>query len=595
MIALFLSCFSLFVQAQEKLSVRGPEPEVVSLGSQSVITLSLSGAGSNFSLGTLPKVEGLEFSAGRPSQSSFQSIVNGKVSSFSSTSWSIRITAQREGKFEIPPLTVIAGKETLSTKPLQLEVVRDLVGEKFAFLEVLVPRESYFVGEPIRVRWRFGFDARFVQNSMVQLFNTRLEIPTQLRLPWINDLPGTVLLEEESSNSSQRGKKQLSFAFNEMVEQATQLSDEERDGNSFLVLEVERSLLPVNSGELVFPEPLLRFAFASRFEEDFFAGRVAADRRDAFVYGKRLSLKILPLPEEGRPGGFTGAVGRFNVQAQVNPRELKVGESLKFSLRIEGEGNFGFFDPPRLEELDGFHVYGKIEEKGKGFRNVVYDLAPLREDLTALPSIAFSFFDTNSPPGYRTVHTQPIPIKVRALPEGEKLQPLADEASRRAIPGVSDIFDMKSVSVGTGTNTAIQLSPTLVVMVLFSPWVLALGLSFWVRARERERRDPQGLRARAAASEFCKAAQQTGMDLAELFAEYLAAKLRVAKAAVISPDLRSRLEVAGIPSELALRTTQVLENSLATRYGAKGSASDLQSFLALVEELETHFQKERRP
>lgn len=583
-----LSFVVLSLVSDPQLTVRGPEPEVVRLGSQAIITLALEGGASgDSSLGALPEVDGVELTAGRPTQSSFQSIVNGKVTGYSSISWKIAVEPRREGVFEIPPITIQSGGKKLSTKPLRVEAVRDISGEKYAFLEIAVPRESYFVQEPIKLKIRFGFEEHFVSSNLIQLFSQRLDIPVQVRAKWADELPGTVSLadNEKTSKDGQR----FSFALNERVYEALRVENQTRDGHQFLVLEIEKTFLPTNSGELNIPESLIRFAYATKFQNDFFGGRVAADKTDGFVYAKGLSLKIQPLPDAGRPPEFTGAVGRFTIQAEANPRELRVGESLKFTLRIEGEGNLDYFDPPRLDELKDFHVYGKIEEKADGKRTITYDLAPLKEEIQELPSISFAYFDTNNPPGYRGLKTSPISIKVKPLPEGTALKPLPGDDGKRAIAGETDIFDMKSVSGIRTATVSLKLGVPLVLFAVLSPWALALIVISARRARERDRRDPSGVRARNASSAFAAQIQGADSDLADAFAEFLAAKLRCPQAAVIAPDLSQRLQTAGVSENLSKRAADMLDSLIASRYGGRPSAQNTQSAQTLVQEIEAAF------
>ena len=68
------------------------------------------------------------------------------------------------------------------------------------------------------------------------------------------------------------------------------------------------------------PAPSIFYAYATRFEDDPFAGRRALDRHDAFVTTSALTLTVRALPEANRPADFTGAVGEFVVSADAAPR-----------------------------------------------------------------------------------------------------------------------------------------------------------------------------------------------------------------------------------------------------------------------------------
>ncbi|MEW6741545.1 MAG: hypothetical protein AB1486_02205 [Planctomycetota bacterium] len=475
--------------------------------------------------------------------------------------------------------------------------VQEPAGEEHAFVEVIAPRDSYYVQEPIPLRLRLGLDARFFQSSAIQLFRQQLDLPVQVQAPWLQDLPGTLPLEDDAGGLESGGQlERRSFALNDSIATAVPREERLEDGRTFTVLEIEKSFLPLCAGKLVIPESRLRFAYATRFQEDFINGRVPVDRREMFVQGVSRTLHIEVLPEEGRPPEFTGAVGQFSVQAEAEPRKLRVGESLKVVLEIEGEGNMPLFEPPRLDGIEGFHLYGTIEEIGKARRTVTYDLVPLSAEVKEVPPIPFAFFDSGPPAGYRIVQTAPIPLEVDPLPEGARLPPFLMAAARRAVPGESDIYDLKPVE-GPQDRDAVQpLSPALLVSVILSPWFLALSLLTWLRKWERDRSDPDRVRARRAATRFRKRAGRPGTDVADELAEYLSARLHCSGAAVITPDLPARLAAAGVPDELAARVAVLLEREVARRYGAGESAADVETARELVEALEATFlaREERR-
>ena len=71
---------------------------------------------------------------------------------------------------------------------------------------------------------------------------------------------------------------------------------------------------------------------------------------------------MIPLPEQGRPLDFSGAVGTFHASARADRTDVDVGDSIKLSVEWTGDGNLEFFAPPELDRLDafaGFRVFGK--------------------------------------------------------------------------------------------------------------------------------------------------------------------------------------------------------------------------------------------
>ncbi|TAH34439.1 MAG: hypothetical protein EYC70_15980 [Planctomycetota bacterium] len=461
-----------------------------------------------------------------------------------------------------------------------------------AFLEVVSPHSAYFVHEPVQVRLRFGFDPEFFASHALQLSPRRLDVPAHVQAPWLEDLPGAVLLDPGADETA--AGPRLSFALNDGVAEAAPVAERAPDGRTFTVLEIRRSFLPAGAGELVIPGPLLRFAHATRFHDDLVNGRVPADRREALVRGAPLTLTIRPLPEEGRPPEFSGAVGRFTLQAEARPRALALGDTLQLLLHIEGQGNLAFFEPPRLEPLEGFHVYGLIDDRGATRRTITYDLVPLRPDVVEVPPIRFAFFDPQAPDGYHSVHTEPIPIRVGPPPAGTPAELPATGAAAGTVPGENDIYDIKPAASGPRQAAARRLSPALLVIVLLLPWPLALGLWSWMCAHERRRSDPAGVRARHAADRFRADLDRPQADPAAALAEFLAARLRCPAAAVITPDLPERLMHAGVPAGLAARAAALLDALVAARYGAAATPQSAAQARALVGELEDAFQSAER-
>ncbi len=292
-----------------------------------------------------------------------------------------------------------------------LERAQDRTGAGEAFVEVVATREAYFLHERIRLRARFGFDAAFLDAHAVQPFRQALDVPAQLVLPWAGGLPHAVVLPDLAGTRIE-GAPRATFALGDEVSQARRAGV---DGGR-VAFEFERDLLPMGAGELVLPAPVLRYAFTSRFEDSPLHGRVPVDRTDAIVRGAALALRILPLPDEDRPPEFTGAVGRFALRAEAHPRELRLGASLELVVHLEGDGNHGFYEPPGLGALPGFHVRGRFERVTASGRAWVYDLAPRSAAAQAIPAIAFAYFDPDPPGAYRTAWTEPIPITVREAP-----------------------------------------------------------------------------------------------------------------------------------------------------------------------------------
>ncbi len=585
--ALLLLFFASAAAAQE-VAVLGPDPEVVRLGEEAAVTLVLDGAPEDATLLSVPGVDGLDIVPEAPRRSSFQSLERGRLVRGASVSWRVALVPRRAGEFDVPPFELHAAGRSLRSAPLRLEVLATGAGSgEHAFVEVSAPREEYFVQEPVRLLLRIGVEKGFLEAGLLPLSRLNLDVPVHLRARWLRGLPGAAAIGEEADAAA--GGAGKTFAEDGAPVHATRVLEAERDGRSYLVLECERTLLPLRSGDLRLPGPVLGFAYATRFREDLFRGRVPEDARDAVVHGAPLRLCILPLPEEGRPPEWGGAVGRFTARAEADPRRLEAGSSLRLALVIEGEGNLESFEAPGLQGLAGFHVLGKIEEKSRARRQVVYDLAPLGVDVKEAPGIAFPCFDTSPPAGYRVLQTEPIPLEVLPRAGGAGVAAIAGgETARRALPGL-DIRALKPIGAAPHERTQAGPSAALFIGALLVPWVLALCVLLLLRRRALQRSDPHAARARRAAAAFLRRVRRPGADVSGAFAEFLAARLKCKAAAVIAPRLGERLEAVGVPAELAARAAALLDGLVAARYGGAEPERGAEAARGLVGELEAAF------
>jgi len=137
-----------------------------------------------------------------------------------------------------------------------------------------------------------------------------------------------------------------------------------------------------------------------------------------------IPIRVLPLTEEGRPRDFSGAVGKYRLEAAVDQRRVEVGEPVTYTLKLTGEGNLNTVELPKLPEIDHFKSYDSSESlnmrtdrlvvEGEKIKQTV--LIPKKEGDYRIPPLEFSYFDTGSH-RYRRIKTQEIVLKI--LP-GEK-------------------------------------------------------------------------------------------------------------------------------------------------------------------------------
>lgn len=424
--------------------------------------------------------------------------------------------------------------------------------ESRARIKAVASTERPWVGQTVRLTATVAYDGRWFDVHGAPIFLQSVDVPIQVDWPAFRGLPDSVPLPVPKT-ASPPPSQQVRLAVNDRVVEATRRWSD---------LDVECAVRFERPGRIEIPAPSLKFVWASRFEEDLVRGRVPVDPRDVAVRGNALSLEVRPLPAQGRPADFSGAVGAYRLDSSASRASVRVGELFEVTLAVVGEGDEGNLDAiptPRAVGLDGFHVFGATDEKAPGKRNVTFSVSPRDTSIREVPPISFSFFDPVLG-AYRTEKTVPIPLEV--LPGEAKSTPTAP-----AKPAVSE----PTSPLRRWWPAALAAAMVLLASVI--------ALRARRRASRRAAASPERLRLDRALAACREALERSDADLADGFTEVLAARLGCAPAAVISPDLAARLVAAGAEAGWSSRAAAVLDRLVAARYGGappdSGTISDV--------------------
>jgi hypothetical protein len=130
-----------------------------------------------------------------------------------------------------------------------------------------------------------------------------------------------------------------------------------------------------------------------------------------------LTLTVQPLPEIGKPLHFSGAIGEYQISAQLERGWVEVGSALTLVVRVSGRGNMQTVTPPILPTMVGVVVNGPnlSQDSTPTSRAYAYTLTPAQTGTLRIPSIQYPYFDP-SRAVYATTQTAPIPLSVRPNP-----------------------------------------------------------------------------------------------------------------------------------------------------------------------------------
>lgn len=151
---------------------------------------------------------------------------------------------------------------------------------------------------------------------------------------------------------------------------------------------------------------------------DIFGGRLMTQVNKRVSAGSR-TINVKPLPENGKPDNFSGAVGDFKFNVIASKTELNASESLQTRVEVTGNGNLKLFELPKLKLPNSLEVYEPEHNENvntnlggmNGSISDSYTIIPQYKGKYPVPSISFSYFDLKSE-RYKTVSSGEIVINV---------------------------------------------------------------------------------------------------------------------------------------------------------------------------------------
>lgn len=383
-----------------------------SFGIDDAATLSITVNGTRSADVELPESDDFELiQRGRSSQFN---MINGKFSS--SITFTCLLRAFSPGDYTIPPITIVADDQTIATEPIPFTVKGKALSSgsgaspgrstttndssRPAYLVVQLPKEKAYIGElfPIEIKAYFKRGIR-----------ANLTSPPEL------SSDGVVMGQlTEKPDQTQEGVNGVMY---NVLTWHTNISTVKVGNHPFQ--------LELHAVEHVPQKRLSNSLFGrqSPFDDDFFDSMLGGySQRPLKLTSEKRSLEVLPLPEEGRPRDFSGAIGQFHIHAQAEPTTLEQGEPITLSISVRGQGNFDRVEAPAFPEglRNRWRIYSPAstfhpaDQSGLAGEKVFEQAIVAKDsDIDQVPALSFSYFDPDKG-AYVSTETKPIPIQIAA-------------------------------------------------------------------------------------------------------------------------------------------------------------------------------------
>lgn len=218
---------------------------------------------------------------------------------------------------------------------------------------------------------------------------------------------------------------------------APQTSRKTIKGYNYRIITFRNSIFPLKSGNL----KLGPAAIACNSQVlDVIASSGLADKvfRKSSLQLESASkdISVLPIPEDGKPKSFDGAVGDFDFNLNIEPKgPVEVGDTIIITMEITGKGNLALLSAPSIDESEDYILYKPyLKKEGKAYRIFEQVLIPKVSTLEKIPQVRFSFFDPEEE-RFKTITKGHIEVKISERDKNEKPKIMEGPGNIRSEPG----------------------------------------------------------------------------------------------------------------------------------------------------------------
>ena len=294
-----------------------------------------------------------------------------------------------------------------------------------------------------------------------------------------------------------------------------------------------------------------------------------------------VDVRALPT---GSPAGFTGAVGRFEVSADVDTANIRMNESVLLTVKVQGSGNIDALPDPHWPEFRGWRMIESpsainsevIDGQLVGSRTYEVVLVPETPGDLSVPEISYAHFDPDREEYVQAV-TAPITVSVAGAAGETPLSPSSaigaeDEAVGSKAKPIRAAPPQLRKSGGEMTNSVIYW------VVWCLPLLAIAGSAVWRRrrdAREAALADSRRRNALPNARAMLARAVANGEDhaiaSADALSSYLSDRFGEPLTGITREALVERLTGAGVTTQLAQQVDDTLAAGEVARYTPEAS------------------------
>lgn len=480
------------MRAQEVQFTCSVDRTEVPLGQQLQVTFTLSGGSlKQYRDFRAPDLNRDFMTLMGPSTSQQMQIVNGRVST--SIAWTYVLQPRQTGGFTLPAASIIYDGNTLRSNSVAIKVTSAVpnsggtqrekskpdvdLGDNL-FIRAIPNKTDVYIGEPITVTYKlysrvaFQLDNPIKLPRMVGFWSEDIEAPTRL----------------EPRIEVYNGRQYETYMMRKVLYFPTQ--------SGKLVIE------PFEIGTTVRVRKRRQTgsdAFDRFFSDPFFD---SYDNVKKTLLTQKVNVNVRPLPEEGRPKGFTGVVGDYEMDATLDRTTLKANETATLKVVLRGTGNLRLLDEPAMTLPSGVDRYdptitedvSPFDGTLRGSKSFEYILVPRFAGKVTIPPLTFSYFDLQRKK-YVTLESASF---VMDIAEGEERLSAGDLEQTRVDYLAMDIRGIREQAQDLARGGSVGVRPAIMALLYLLPLVLLASALVWKQRYDRLHGDIAGMKRRRA-------------------------------------------------------------------------------------------------
>lgn len=408
---ILMIALSLQMYAKEEVTLTASAPEVVVNGDQFRLTYTVNSQDVKNFLAPQPDNFDVLMGPSRSQQSSTQ-IINGKVTSSRSITYTYILMAVAEGTFNIPAASIEADGEKIFSNPLTIKV---LPKDKEDTNQNQNQGSGGTSSRNRRTNGRISDNDLFIlatasktkvheQEAILVTYKAYTTVDLRQLLGKMPDQQGFYVQEVE------------------LPSQKTFKLEHYQGRNYNTVVYRQYVIFPQKSGRLEIPAVSFDAVVAQRVSvsddpfEAFFNGDGYVEVNKKIVAPK-VVINVDPLP--AKPEDYSGGVGTFSMKSSISTTELKANEAVTVKVVISGTGNMKLVNAPEVKFPHDFEIYDPKTEDNyqltaeglSGTKTIEYLAIPRHAGDFKIPPIEFKYFDIKSGQ-YKTLTSEAYSLKV---------------------------------------------------------------------------------------------------------------------------------------------------------------------------------------